>query len=110
MNGRARLGMVVTLSSSPQNGWETWFSCTYGEDLSKLRAPVTPRPARNLAKAVFAAAATAAKSAAELEKTPRSGPASKYLPRRTAQARHDARELELWGQLQAMAPKEQREA
>ena len=26
MTGRARLGMVITLSSSPQNGWETWFS------------------------------------------------------------------------------------
>jgi hypothetical protein len=26
--GSARLGVIVAISQSPQNGWETWFSCT----------------------------------------------------------------------------------
>ena len=40
-DGRALLSMVVTLSPAPGSGWETWFACTYGEDLAKLRQGLT---------------------------------------------------------------------
>ena len=35
-NGNAVLSMVTCMSPAPQNGWETWFACTHGEDLNKL--------------------------------------------------------------------------
>merc|ERR550514_1830804 len=38
--GQCWMNAVVRLSQSPQNGWETWFSCTYGEGLAKLQAPL----------------------------------------------------------------------
>ncbi len=34
-DGSALLSMVVTLSPARSCGWETWFSCTYGEDLQR---------------------------------------------------------------------------
>eukprot|EP00316_Scyphosphaera_apsteinii_P000885 CAMPEP_0119300222 /NCGR_PEP_ID=MMETSP1333-20130426/2203_1 /TAXON_ID=418940 /ORGANISM="Scyphosphaera apsteinii, Strain RCC1455" /LENGTH=537 /DNA_ID=CAMNT_0007301921 /DNA_START=199 /DNA_END=1809 /DNA_ORIENTATION=+ len=37
--GHARIGIVVCISQSPQNGWETWFSCTWGQNAAKLKAP-----------------------------------------------------------------------
>ena len=88
--------------------WETWFSCTYGEDLNKLRAPVVPQRQAPIANVLAAARAAAAKSAAELAKTPSSGPAAKYLPKRTVQARHYAREVELFAQLEAMGEPDER--
>merc|ERR1711939_1202624 len=38
--GQCWMNAVVCLSQSPQNGWETWFSCNYGEGLAKLQAPL----------------------------------------------------------------------
>lgn len=104
-SGSALLGMIVTLSSAPSCGWETWFSCTYGEDLSKLRAPVVPQQPQPIVKALAAMEAAAAKSAETLAKAPTSGPAAKYLGKRTVQARHDAREVELIKRLAAQLPK-----
>ena len=37
--GTSALGMIVTLSPSGANGWETWFSLQYGADLARLHAP-----------------------------------------------------------------------
>merc|ERR1712050_93946 len=69
-SGSALLAMIVTLSPAPSCGWETWFSCTYGEDLSKLRAPVVPQKPKPLAKVYEETVKAAAKSAADLAKTP----------------------------------------
>ena len=34
--GKDLMALMVALSPSGNNGWETWFSCQYGKDLSKL--------------------------------------------------------------------------
>ncbi|KAK3285403.1 hypothetical protein CYMTET_6992 [Cymbomonas tetramitiformis] len=101
-SGSSLLAMIVTLSPAPSCGWETWFSCTYGEDLSQLRAPVRPQKPRLIQKVVAIAADTATKSAADLKKTPTSGPAAKYLQKRSVQARHDKQEADLFSSLLGM--------
>eukprot|EP01048_Picozoa_sp_COSAG05_P011034 COSAG05_NODE_1013_length_6190_cov_4.171236_5_plen_82_part_00 len=53
--GQARLGVIVAISQSPQNGWETWFSCTWGEMVAKLRAPCDKQKTTRLATAIKAA-------------------------------------------------------
>ena len=65
---------------------------------------MVPQRQAPIAKVLAAARAAAAKSAAELAKTPSSGPAAKYLPKRTVQARHDApaQEVELFTALELM--------
>ena len=63
---------------------------------------MVPQRQAPIANVLAAARAAAAKSAAELAKSPSSGPAAKYLPKRTVQARHDERELELFTQLEVM--------
>lgn len=98
-SGSALLAMIVTLSPAPSCGWETWFSCTYGDDLRKLRAPVIPQRGLSFDKVLAAARDAAKKSADALGKTPSVGPAAKYLPRRTVQERHDAREAALFARL-----------
>jgi len=101
-DGRALLSMVVTLSPAPGSGWETWFACTYGEDLAKLRCPVRPVKPVNVAKLAAAAAAAAGAAEAALAKTPASGhPSSKYYARRVVEARHFAQETRLVAQLVA---------
>ena len=45
LSGEAATAVIVTLSQAPQCGWETWFSCEYGRDLSRLRAPAVERKA-----------------------------------------------------------------
>ena len=46
--------MIVTLSPARSCGWETWFSCTYGQDLQKLRCPVQPQASKDLARLISA--------------------------------------------------------
>ena len=41
--GSYRTGMIVTLSQAPQNGWETWFSLTYGTTLAELEVRLKKR-------------------------------------------------------------------
>jgi len=101
-SGSNLLSMIVTLSPAPSCGWETWFSCTYGEDLNKLRCPVVPQVSKQLDRVVATSGASAAKSADALSATPHIGPASKYLKKRTIQARHDATEHRLYSQLHAV--------
>lgn len=48
--GHARLGVVVGISQSPQNGWETWFSCTWGANAAKLKAPCNKQKAKDVDK------------------------------------------------------------
>ena len=52
--GAANVAVVVTLSQAPQCGWETWFSCKYGRELAKLRAPVRSCTLRGVATVVQA--------------------------------------------------------
>jgi len=43
--GSCALAMIVTLSQAPQCGWETWFSCRYGDKLAQLRyVPIPQKP------------------------------------------------------------------
>jgi hypothetical protein len=53
--GKDLMALMVALSPSGNNGWETWFSCQYGKDLSKLSAPVAPVKRKPLDKALKAA-------------------------------------------------------
>ena len=69
---------------------------------------MVPQRQAPIANVLAAARAAAAKSAAELAKAPSSGPAAKYLPKRTVQARHYAREVELFAQLEAMGEPDER--
>jgi len=46
--GKARVGVVVAISQSPQNGWETWFSCTWGSNIAKLQAPCDKQKAKKI--------------------------------------------------------------
>eukprot|EP00392_Amoebophrya_sp_AT5.2_P009212 g9240.t1 len=125
--GSNLLAMIVTLSPAPSCGWETWFSCSYGADLRKLRCPVKPvqpccwarAPGRRktltgaggggegtstegvLEKFVKELQKKASAAQAELEQTTARGGAGakKYLLKRTINARHCAREAALWGRL-----------
>lgn len=94
--GEVWMNAVVCLSQSPQNGWETWFSCQYGDALAKLQAPLKklkPEPIENAQKRAAKAAAKAKKA---FDATPQRGsPASKYWASRKAMAKHTADELEL---------------
>eukprot|EP00927_Polykrikos_kofoidii_P012668 TRINITY_DN15488_c0_g1_i1.p1 TRINITY_DN15488_c0_g1~~TRINITY_DN15488_c0_g1_i1.p1 ORF type:complete len:1146 (+),score=209.29 TRINITY_DN15488_c0_g1_i1:69-3506(+) len=63
-DGQARMGAVVTVSQSPQHGFETWFSLRYAEQLAACRVPlkrVKPQPMDR----VLEQAATAAEAASE---------------------------------------------
>ena len=101
----ALLSMIVTLSPAPSCGWETWFSCTYGEDLQKLRCPVQPQKAKNLSKLIVETEAAIQKSTEELKEkvgiAAKGGVSvAKYVARRSAQLRHDMHALD---QLQRLA-------
>jgi hypothetical protein len=57
--GACRLGVVIGISQSPQNGWETWFSCTWGENVAALQAPCATQKPNNINTMVKTAAAGA---------------------------------------------------
>merc|ERR1712066_707855 len=51
--GESRLGALICLSQSPQNGWETWFSIAqYGAQLAELRTRVKEVPSMQISKAL----------------------------------------------------------
>ena len=76
--GQALLSMVVCMSSASQHGWETWFACTYGQDLAKLCAPVKPQKPRAAESLLAVLVKMAADAAARYEATPATGPSGKY--------------------------------
>jgi len=103
LDGRALLGMVITISQAARNGWETWFTMQYGTDLSKLRAPCRPEPSTSVAKALKTLETAKLRALELLGKTPKSGaPASKYYSKREVIANDLCREydhlLELTGE------------
>jgi hypothetical protein len=52
LTGNAMLGMIVTLSPSGANGWETWFSLEYGKDMACLRVPLQTQKPENASDAL----------------------------------------------------------
>ena len=69
-DGRARLGVCVTLSQSPQHGFETWFTLQYAANLVKLRAPLVRQKAVALKKAIEEAGKAAKKAEDAFAKAP----------------------------------------
>ena len=100
-DGSALLSMIVTLSPARSCGWETWFSCTYGVDLQKLRCPVQPQKARSLAKLIAASEVAIGKFKEELALAESKGAMNKYVERRAVMAKGEARVLEQLQRLQA---------
>ena len=79
--GEARLGALICLSQSPQNGWETWFSIAkYGEQLAKLHTRVQVQKAVPMEAALKEAADAADEAAAAVANSGSSASAMKYLP------------------------------
>ena len=69
-DGRAKLGMIVTLSPSPQHGFESWFTLKYAEALVKLSAPLVKQASVNLSKALTDAGKEAIKRQESFAKSP----------------------------------------
>merc|ERR1719238_98464 len=69
LDGNAQPGMIVCISQSPQHGWETWFSCTYGEKLAALKSPLKKMKLKNLDKELKAAEKNVAKARKAVEDT-----------------------------------------
>ena len=68
-DGRARLGACVTVSPSPQHGFETWFGLKYAKELMKCRAPLVKAKPVDIGKAIEAAEKRAADTAAAFAKS-----------------------------------------
>lgn len=96
LTGQAWLTALVCLSQSPQNGWETWFSCEYGKALAKLQAPVRKVKIEDAEKLETKLIAEVAKAKFLFETTPTEGlAASKYYELRKSILRGAEQELEL---------------
>jgi len=93
--GQSWLTAIVCLSQSPQNGWETWFSCEYGEGLAKLQAPVRKSKVENAEALEERLTAEKAKAKKIFEATPEKGSAtSKYYALRQATLNQVTEELQ----------------
>merc|ERR1712046_85066 len=95
LDGDCLLAMMICVSQAPQNGWETWFSCQYGEQLARLKSPLKKMKLKDLKKELKAAETQAKKTAKEVEITPKTGSGAKFLPLREAAARSAAEYLEI---------------
>merc|ERR1719235_293073 len=93
--GYCLLAMMVCISQAPQNGWETWFSCTYGERLARLKSPLKKMKLKNLKKELKDAQAHVKKTTKELKDTPQTGSGAKWLPLREGAARSAAEYLQI---------------
>lgn len=67
--GYAKLGVVVCFSQSPQNGWESWYSCTWGRECAKLQAPCNTQKPVNVEKEIKKANKESKAADAALAKT-----------------------------------------
>jgi hypothetical protein len=108
-DGSSLLSMIVTLSPARSCGWETWFSCTYGEDLQKLRCPVQPQKARSLSKLIVETERSIQRATQDLEtredvatKAGHRDRVTRHLNRRSAQLQHDKDSLEELRRLAAL--------
>jgi len=103
LDGYCLLAMMVCVSQAPQNGWETWFSCTYGERLARLKSPLKKMKLKNLQKELKSAEANARKTAKDVADTPKTGSGAKWLPLRESAARGAAEYAQI---MQWLAAKE----
>jgi len=101
--GQALLSVVVCLSPASQNGWETWFACTYGEDLAKLRAPVKPETSHDAVEYGGSMRKRLEEAETHLRKTSQIGPAAKYWLPRCVAAKDLRDEVEVFGRLLQVA-------
>lgn len=101
--GHARLGVIVGISQSPQNGWETWFSCTWGENVAKLRAPCDKQKPRDIGKEVKKAQKEAKEAEEAVKKAnPNSASSQKYALYRAGMMAYTQERLAYLEQLLAM--------
>lgn len=83
ISGESRIGALICLSQSPQNGWETWFSIAqYGRQLAKLKTRVIPVRTVPMDKALKEAEAEAKQAASDLASAGTSASAMKYAAKR----------------------------
>jgi hypothetical protein len=97
--GQALLSAVVCLSPASQNGWESWFACTVGEDFSKLRAAVLPETPHNAVQFALAVVKRADEAEAKLRAASQIGPGAKFYPRRLVEAQELRSEAESFSAL-----------
>jgi len=99
-DGRALLGMVVCLSQAPQNGSESWFSCTMGEKLASLKSNVTARKLGKIEKTIKDREETLKKARKSLNEKP----TSKFASTWTAQVTGLTTELAILNELKVYDP------
>ena len=103
--GEARLGALICLSQSPQNGWETWYSIAqYGRQIADLRTrldKVAPVPMAETLKEAEAAARDAAEA---LQKAGSSASNLKYKPYRLGMSVYTEQRLHFLRQLSETGP------
>ena len=95
------VGMVACLSQAPQNGWETWFSLNFGQNISNLAYVLKKCKAAKFDKALKEAKDTAKSTAEALKKTPKDGPSAKWRPKKTADKNVAANRLAAFERLEA---------
>lgn len=79
--GESRLAVIICLSQSKHNGWETWYSvANYGKSLSQLKTRVKPVDAPSMEAALAAATKAAAEAVTALEGAGKSASAMKFQP------------------------------
>lgn len=98
-SGQALVSAIICLSPASQNGWETWFACTCGEDFSRLSAPLMPERSRDVVQYTLEITKTAAEATKKAQQTPECGPASKFFMMRQIAAQYWNTEAELLRQL-----------
>ena len=103
--GESRLGVIICLSQSKQNGWETWYSiANYGRQLSELKTRVRPVEAIGMDAALAAAEKAAAEAATALESTGKSASHMKFLPFKLGMKVYTEQRLHFMRVLRDMAP------
>merc|ERR1712061_507114 len=98
-DGRAMMGMIVCMSQAPQNGSESWFSCTMGEKLASLKSAVRREKVSNIESAIKDTQAKITKTEKALEKK-----GSKFADKLKAQAKALRAELEIFEELKLYDP------
>ena len=79
--GETRLSVIICLSQSKQNGWETWYSiANYGKQLAELKTRVRPVETTGMDTALAEAKKAAEEAAMALESSGTSASHMKYKP------------------------------
>merc|ERR1712232_861922 len=81
-DGKARLGMCVCLSQSPQNGFESWESLKFGEQLARLRVPIKSVRSIDMQKAKLEMENELADAKQDLEKAAKTAFSAQYHVKR----------------------------